>query len=188
MAFSARRRFSHWPLIALLCTLFALSGCRSDGNLSGIFPGSGSDNTDSTAVDGSSAGSGTVIRDPEPPANDPEPGTPAEEEVADETSGGSLPVAGKDPIQVPDRPTLSWDSPLTREDGSKLYPGEISGYKIYFRLRHEQAYQTVSLDGPETTSLSLDSFRQGAYEFAVSAVDHNGLESRRSDAIPVDLI
>lgn len=186
MAFSAWRSFN-WPLIVLLCTLLALSGCRGDSNLSGIFPGAGS-NAGSAATDGPSAGSGTIIRDPQPPASDPEPTRPVQDEVVDETSGGGLPVAGNDPTHPPERPTLSWDSPLTREDGSKLYPGEISGYKIYFRLRHEQAYQTLTVDGPESTRLKLDSFSQGAYEFAVSAVDHNGLESRRSDAIPVDLI
>ncbi len=91
----------------------------------------------------------------------------------------------EDPDPVAGRPTLHWDSPLTREDGSKLYPGEISGYRIWYRLRHQDEFQSMVV---ETDSLSLADFEPGAWEFAISTVDVDGLESRRSDPVPVDLI
>mgnify|MGYP001627852312 CR=1 FL=1 len=94
----------------------------------------------------------------------------------------------EEPDPVAQRPTLQWDSPLTREDGSKLYPGEISGYRVYYRLRHKKEFASVVVDGPGEQSLTLDDFRPGAYEFAVSTLDVNGMESRRSDPISVDLI
>lgn len=94
----------------------------------------------------------------------------------------------EEPEPVAERPTLQWDSPLTRVDGSKLYPGEISGYRVYYRLRHQEEFESLVIDGPDTDSLTLDDFEPGAYEFAVSTLDVDGLESRRSDPVAVDLI
>lgn len=92
------------------------------------------------------------------------------------------------PKPVADRPTLQWDSPLTRVDGSKLYPGEISGFRVYYRLRHQDDYQSLLLEGPDADHLVLDNFKPGAYEFAVSTIDVDGLESRRSAPVSIDLI
>lgn len=94
----------------------------------------------------------------------------------------------EEPDPVAERPTLQWDSPLTRVDGSKLYPGEISGYRVYYRLRHQEEYESLVIEGPDADSLVLDDFDPGAYEFAVSTLDVDGLESRRSDPVAVDLI
>lgn len=182
----ALRTLRGWPLLVLLLSLAVLSGCRGgDGNLAGTLTGK---NGGTTQTQQPPADSGTVIRDPEPDLTGTSPGAtrPDEEQVA----GGSKPSQGQDNIQVPvpERPTLLWESPLTREDGTGLSPGEISGYKVYYRQRHEQSFKSLTLDGPETTQLKLDNFSQGAYEFSVSALDYNGLESRRTEAIPVDLI
>ncbi|MGM0571028.1 fibronectin type III domain-containing protein [Marinobacter sp.] len=113
--------------------------------------------------------------DPDRPTDD-EPGTATEQRGQDDTGA----VAG--------RPVLHWDSPMSREDGSKLYPGEISGYRVYYRLRHQDRFLSLELEGPDTDSLTLDEFDPGAYEFAVSTVDINGMESRRSEPVTVDLI
>ncbi|MFC4260755.1 fibronectin type III domain-containing protein [Marinobacter lacisalsi] len=94
----------------------------------------------------------------------------------------------EEPEPVAERPTLQWDSPLTRVDGSKLYPGEISGYRVYYRLRHQEEFESIIIEGPDSDSLALDNFDPGAYEFAVSTLDVDGLESRRSDPVAVDLI
>ncbi|MFL1404667.1 hypothetical protein ACJO2E_04895 [Marinobacter sp. M1N3S26] len=108
------------------------------------------------------------------------------------------PATGDDPVvtepepENPDpvvrRPTLQWEGPLTREDGSKLYPGEVRGYRVYYRLRHQEQFDSLVVEGPDTDSLLLDDFKPGAYEFAVSTLDSNGLESQRSEPVPVDLI
>ena len=92
------------------------------------------------------------------------------------------------PEPVAERPTLQWDSPLTRVDGSKLYPGEISGYRVYYRLRHKEQFKSLVIEGPDADSLELKNFKPGAYEFAVSTLDVDGLESRRSDPVSVNLI
>ncbi len=89
---------------------------------------------------------------------------------------------------VAERPSLRWDSPMTREDGSKLFPGEISGYKVYYKLLHQNKYKAIEVEGAHIDELALDNFSPGAYEFSVSTVDTNGIESRRSEPVQVDLI
>lgn len=85
-------------------------------------------------------------------------------------------------------PTLRWEAPLTREDGSRLHSDDISGYRIYYRLRHEDKYEFIPLPGDAGTEYPLGDFPPGAYEFSITTLDDNGLESRRSDAVVVDLI
>ena len=84
--------------------------------------------------------------------------------------------------------SLHWDAPLTREDGSRLYASDISGYRIYYRLRHTDNYEVISLSGDDITRYQLEGFPPGAYEFSITALDDSGLESQRSDPITVDLI
>lgn len=88
----------------------------------------------------------------------------------------------------PPRPTLSWTPPATREDGSRLAVGEIRGYRLYFRLRHQDRFESITLDGPDATRFSLASLPPGAYEFTVTTLDQAGLESRRSEPVSIDLI
>ncbi len=83
---------------------------------------------------------------------------------------------------------LSWSAPQTREDGSVLKPGQIAGFRIYYRLRHEDRFNVIPVNNPERTSQPLTSLPPGAYEFAITTVDAQGLESKRSPAVMVDLI
>lgn len=98
------------------------------------------------------------------------------------------PNTGSQPQESIAPPTLHWEAPLTREDGSRLYASDISGYRIYYRLRHRDSYETISLSGDADTRFPLEDFPPGAYEFSITALDDSGLESRRSDAVTVDLI
>ena len=84
--------------------------------------------------------------------------------------------------------TLRWEAPLAREDGSRLYSSDIHGYRIYYRLRHEKQFGVIQLPGSVNTEYPLDAFPPGAYEFSITTIDGNGLESRHSDAVVVDLI
>ncbi|TNE94450.1 MAG: fibronectin type III domain-containing protein [Gammaproteobacteria bacterium] len=114
----------------------------------------------------------------------------------DDATGGLMDALGQtdgDPDQAQaqetDQPkTLSWTPPLTREDGSALTHSQIAGFRIYFRLRHQQSFDTILIDDPSTTSYVLDNLPAGAYEFAITTVDLNGLESQRSDPVLADLI
>ncbi|MDL0432431.1 fibronectin type III domain-containing protein [Marinobacter sp. TBZ242] len=101
-------------------------------------------------------------------------------------SGERYGSAGQDSLATP--PTLRWEAPLTREDGSRLYSSDISGYRIYYRLRHEDDFDVIPLPGSAATEYPLEDFPPGAYEFSITTLDDNGLESRRSDAVVVDLI
>ena len=93
------------------------------------------------------------------------------------------------PTVSPERTrSLTWRAPLTREDGSSLYPGEILGYRIYFKKNHHQRYRTLPLLEAHETRLSLERFPPGVYQFAISTIDTDGLESRRSVALRVDVI
>lgn len=83
---------------------------------------------------------------------------------------------------------LRWTAPLTREDGSSLKPGEIAEFRVYYRLRHQENYKVIRIESPSTTRLSLEEMAPGAYEFAITTVDIEGLESRRSTPVSVDLI
>lgn len=84
--------------------------------------------------------------------------------------------------------SLRWNAPLTREDGSALAPGQIAGFRIYYRLRHQDTFRVIEVSNPSVTRYSLASMAPGAYEFTITTVDVDGLESRRSEPVAVNLI
>jgi hypothetical protein len=92
------------------------------------------------------------------------------------------------PMSASDRPTLRWEAPATREDGSRLYISDIKEYRIYYRLRHQETFKAIPLPVDKGTAFTLTRFKPGAYEFSVTAVDDQGRESRRSDGVAVNLI
>lgn len=83
---------------------------------------------------------------------------------------------------------LQWNAPATRADGSKLYMGDIDGYKIYYKLRDQSRYTTITIHSASETSFSLSGFRPGIYEFYVSTLDTDGLESQPSSTVTVSVI
>ncbi len=87
-----------------------------------------------------------------------------------------------------DPPTLKWSTPQTREDGSRLYAEEIKGYRIYYRLKYRTEFEVISIPDSDTNQYTLSGFEPGAYEFSVTALDEQERESRRSDAVSVNLI
>lgn len=101
-------------------------------------------------------------------------------------SGENSGPTGENSLTTPS--TLRWEAPLTREDGSRLYSSDISGYRIYYRLRHENSFDVIRLPGGVATEYPLEGFPPGAYEFSITTLDDSGLESRHSDAVVVDLI
>ncbi|MEP3564036.1 MAG: fibronectin type III domain-containing protein [Marinobacter sp.] len=84
--------------------------------------------------------------------------------------------------------TLVWSAPLTREDGSSLALGQIAEYKIYYRLKHKDRFEVISVKDTSATKYPLGTMPPGAYEFAITTVDVDGLESRRSESVEVNLI
>lgn len=121
--------------------------------------------------------------------DDAPPSVPAKDAASGGDQNTPSPGTGSDAVAgAPERPTLHWNAPLTRENGSALYLSEIGGYKVYYRLRHEEAFNSMRLDGADSTQLPLDDFDSGAYEFSISVLDSDGLESRKSDPLSIDLI
>lgn len=86
-----------------------------------------------------------------------------------------------------DQTTLDWDAPLTRVDGSKLYPGEIQGYRVYYRRPDESDFRVHTIDEANTTQWQPNTLPTGDYLFAVSTVDTTGLESARSETLRVTI-
>lgn len=84
-------------------------------------------------------------------------------------------------------PTLNWGAPLTRVDGSKLYPGEIDGYRVYYRQDEESVFRSHRIDSPNETTWTPTTLESGTYTFAVSTVDTTGLESPRSETLRITI-
>ncbi|MGM0767797.1 MAG: fibronectin type III domain-containing protein [Pseudomonadota bacterium] len=101
--------------------------------------------------------------------------------------GGFRSTLGQNEPAQPRVPALTWHAPLTREDGSPLKPGQIHGYRIYFRLKHRSQLTMIRVDDPGQNRFSLGNLPPGAYEFSITAVDGAGLESRRSAPVSVNL-
>lgn len=80
---------------------------------------------------------------------------------------------------------LTWDPPMKREDGSSLYPGEIQGYRIHVGVDKANNAKSLGLAKVSENSVIVNGMLPGVYEFAVSAVDTDGLESRRSESVRV---
>lgn len=109
-------------------------------------------------------------------------------------AGGLLKTLGQEdraekPVaQSKPRKNLSWSAPETREDGSPLEPEHIAGFRIYYRLQHTDHFSVIGVDSPGRTSHPLTDLPPGVYEFTITAVDAEGLESRRSEPVLADLI
>lgn len=157
-----------WKIVIAGLVLVVLAGCQEDSGASRAASSQANEVSEQRMGDAVSS-----IRDT---LGQPEQG---QEET---------PNTGNQPQESIAPPTLHWEAPLTREDGSRLYASDISGYRIYYRLRHRDSYEVISLSGDADTRFPLEGFPSGAYEFSITALDDSGLESRRSDAVTVDLI
>ncbi|WP_228128440.1 fibronectin type III domain-containing protein [Marinobacter daepoensis] len=113
-------------------------------------------------------------------------------EVADsrlkQAQGDLLATLGQDTPETAAPKTLTWNPPMTREDGTALTPGQIAGYRIYFRLKHRDSFNVIPLSDGSTTRYTLADMPPGAYEFSITTIDVEGLESQRSDPVEVNLI
>jgi hypothetical protein len=137
-----------------------------------------------TGVDGSPV---SVVEE-QPVAGAPVTGGDAAGQDKEQVAITEPEETGERSLEEPEPPVLEWSAPLTREDGSSLADGEIRGYQLYYRLRHQEEFQTLFVKSDSGTRLPLEDFDPGAYEFSITTVDTDGLESRRSDPVAVDII
>ncbi|WP_417516050.1 fibronectin type III domain-containing protein [Marinobacter sp.] len=152
---------THLPLIIFISAMIMLSGCQEDDR-----------GTRTTALRASELANERL-------------GTATDGLF--ETLGKGTTGEGPEEKAKPPK-ALSWSAPTTREDGSALKPDQIAGFRIYYRLRHETRFNVIPVNSPERTSQPLTQLPPGAYEFAITTIDAQGLESRRSSAVMVDLI
>jgi hypothetical protein len=101
-------------------------------------------------------------------------------------SGGFDPSGDPDPQNpnavaredVAARAVLSWSPPVQREDGSLIAAEEIASYEIYHLTDSNGAMDVISVDS-DIQDYTLD-LTAGSHDFAVAAVDVNGVRSQMS--------
>ena len=85
-----------------------------------------------------------------------------------------------------DSPRLIWNAPDTYTDGNQIQPGDLKGYRIYYRIENcvysvDNSY-FVSVPATSETIPELN-LRPGKYYFVVTAVDIMDAESDFSNEI-----
>ena len=102
--------------------------------------------------------------------------------VSDGKASASLPAFS---IEVVDSrsatgsETLTWTPPTENEDGSALV--NLAGYRVYWGLNGEPLSNSARIDNPSVTRYIVENLAPGDYEFAVTAVNSRGVESRFSN-------
>jgi hypothetical protein len=78
--------------------------------------------------------------------------------------------------------SLSWAAPTARSDGTPLSMSEISGYTLYYGSSAGNYSNSVDIDDPFTTSITVTDLPVGTYYFVMTARDTDGRESGYSSA------
>lgn len=78
--------------------------------------------------------------------------------------------------------SLSWAAPTSRSDGTALALSEIAGYTLYYGSASGEYTNSIAINDPGTTSLTLDDLPVGTYYFVMTTRDTDGLESGYSAA------
>jgi hypothetical protein len=79
--------------------------------------------------------------------------------------------------------SLSWAAPTTRADGTALALSEIAGYTLHYGDSEGDYSNSVAIDDPVTTSITLTDLPVGTYHFALRAQDVVGGESDYSEPV-----
>jgi hypothetical protein len=84
--------------------------------------------------------------------------------------------------------TVEWSPPAAREDGSPLYPSQISGYTVYYGLAPNSFSNSLFVAGGSNTSVTLDNLSAGKTIYiALTASDKDGLQSSYSNVLEVQM-
>lgn len=119
------------------------------------------------------------VAEPEPnPVPDSDVEQPATQPV-DDIADNNDPIPSPDPAPVIGSATLSWQAPLTRENGEALSMGEIDQYVVRYGISpdvEEMSNEVVVEDGQAMT-YEISGLQEGTWYFAMRTVDQDGLES-----------
>ncbi len=89
-----------------------------------------------------------------------------------------------DPTEVKVMATLSWNAPISREDGSDLANDDIASYEItYIADDGELHTEQVVAD----TTVWTTTLNEGNYTFAIAATDIYGLKSQLSTSLSCEI-
>jgi len=77
--------------------------------------------------------------------------------------------------------TLNWTPPTQNEDGSQLT--DLAGYRILWSRDGGTFSNSVRINNPSVTRYVVENLTPGTYEFAATAINAAGVESRFSNAI-----
>lgn len=103
------------------------------------------------------------------------------------SASSEMPASERSTATHPKPKSLVWSAPVTRTDGSKLFPGEIDHFKIYFRpAQSSKSFQVIAIDADAPTEFVLSKVLPGQYIFGITTVDTDGLESALSPLVQVD--
>ncbi len=78
---------------------------------------------------------------------------------------------------------LSWQAPLTRENGVSLSMGEIAGYEVGYGLSPDNLSQSLAIGDAYVDELLIDELSAGTWYFAVRTLDTEGNRSRWSEVV-----
>jgi hypothetical protein len=77
--------------------------------------------------------------------------------------------------------TLDWTPPTQNEDGTQLT--NLSGYRILWSRNGGSFSNWVRINNPSVTRYVVENLTPGTYEFAATAINSTGVESRFSNTI-----
>lgn len=77
--------------------------------------------------------------------------------------------------------TLSWNPPSENIDGSALT--DLSGYRIYYGRSENQLTRTIVINNPGLTRYVVENLAASNWHFAMTSVNADGIESRRSPTV-----
>ncbi|WP_349556116.1 hypothetical protein [Marinobacter sp. NFXS9] len=121
---------------------------------------------------------GNVVGDPEEDSSD----EADSQEAPDEGSGARVEESSEADLNSA---TLSWQPPLTREDGSALAMGELDGYVLRYGTEKDiesMSNELVVEDG-QSMELKITGLDRGTWYFAMRSVDVDGLKSQWSSVV-----
>lgn len=74
--------------------------------------------------------------------------------------------------------TLSWNPPTANADGSTM--SDLAGYRIYYGRSATRLDRTIVIGNPGLTRYLIENLAPVRWHFAMTSVNSNGKESKRS--------
>ena len=77
--------------------------------------------------------------------------------------------------------TLNWSPPTENEDGSQLM--DLAAYRVYWGRDGAALSGRVTINNASVTRFLVDNLTFGSYQFAVTSINDDGVESRLSNTV-----